>query len=163
MSIAPIAPAPTAPPSPTLHPSAFMDEEQAEMLSTLVSSIRPTWHPRGIMKALERSARETDALTLALALLHAAQDPNNQTPAIINHPGPHWDKARGQTKPKPPTHQPTLGVDTSAMCQKHPTLHTWECKTCRIKAPKPANFRQLVDQAAEQAKAQRQPHTQDNK
>lgn len=143
--------------APALHPSALMNEEQAELLSTLVSSMRPGWHPRGIMKALERSAREADAITLTMALLHAAKDQNNQTPAIINHPGPHWDKARGTHTPKP-TPKPTvttIGSDTSAMCPKHPHLHTWECKACRVKAPKPPNFRQLVEQAKEEARAQR--------
>lgn len=147
--------------APAQHPSSFMNEEQAELLSTLVSSMRPTWHPRGIMKALERSAREADAITLTMALLHAAQEATNLTPAIINHPGPHWDKARGTHTPKP-TPRPTtttIGSDTSAMCPKHPHLHSWECKACRVKAPKPANFRQLVEQAKAEVQATRQTTT----
>ena len=140
----------TTPSNPDALRPGCMDEAQAEQLAILVQSMRPSWHARGIVSALEKEARKTDALTLTLALLHAAQNPKNQTPAILNHPGPHWDAATGKTKPKPPQTLNTLGVDTSAMCPKHPTLHSWECKACRVKTPKPANFNELVQKAVEE-------------
>lgn len=153
------APHKAIPPSPLLHPAAYMNLEQAEALSNLVHTMRPTWDVRGIIKTLEKLQHTADSLTLSLALLHAAQDPKNQTPGVLHYPGPHWDKARGTHtgKPKPPS--PTLGTDTSAICPKHPHLHTWECKTCRRKTPKPPNFQQLVDQATQEARENHKHNT----
>jgi hypothetical protein len=137
-----------------------MTLEQAELLATLCSSLRPDWGVNGIVAALEPLATTVDATLLTLALLHAANDPTNQTPAIIKHPGPHWDKARATTPPLPkaearkPLRQ--LDNDTSPMCPQHPTVREWACKTCNIPAPPPANFREMIEAAAEKSRAERQ-------
>ena len=151
---------PTTPaaPAPLAHPATRFNHEQAEQLATYIHALRPTWDLRGIIVALDKVANDPnppDSFTVSLAMLHAARNPNNKTPEIINYPGPHRDYAThtNPTKPPTPEKQRTLGTDTSPMCPKHTQLHTWECKTCRKKTPKPANFNQLVQQAAQAHKA----------
>lgn len=148
---------------------AHMTLEQAELLATLTSSLRPDWGMAGILKALEPLASTIDAKILALALLHAANDPTNESPAILKYPGPHWDRAKAATRST--THQPTpapaktrekppyrpRNADTSPMCANHPELHEWECKTCNIPAPPPPNFREMIEAARQERLKERTP------
>lgn len=141
---------PTAAATPTIPTTARMSYEQAEMLATLVHSLRPDWGAKGIITALEKLVTTVDATTLTLGLIHASSDPSNRTPAIIHHPGKHWDKARGIGSHKPAEPRRAAGIDTSPMCPNHPELHEWECKPCNKPTPPPPNFKQMVADAAEQ-------------
>lgn len=138
-----------------------MNEEQAEILATFTTTIRPDWDSRKIIAALEKMAPTTEVTQLALALLHAANEPANKQPSIIEYVGPHWDKAAGVVPPppKPAQNFPVKrqdGIDTSPMCPNHPEKHHWECRTCNRPAPRPANFHQLVADAAEKERLRRQ-------
>lgn len=138
--------------------TSHMTLEQAELLATLTSSLRPDWGVTGIVTALEKVAGSTDAALLTLALIHAATDPANRTPAIIHHPGPHWDKARGTLPPPAPPKPRTsrqVNNDTSPMCPNHPEVHDWQCGQCNTPAPPPPNFKELIEAAAEKARAER--------
>lgn len=134
-------------------PTVYMTQEQAEMLATFTRTLRPDWGQQGIVSALEKLAGTMDAGTLSLGLLHAATTPTNRTPAVITHPGKHWDRARGIGAPGKPTEpQRSSGIDTSPLCPNHPELHEWECKPCKRPSPPPANFRDLIAEATEQAR-----------
>lgn len=142
---------PKTTPTTTIPTTARMSYEQAEMLATLVHSLRPDWGAKGMITALEKLVPTVDATTLTLGLIHASTDPNNRTPAIIHHPGKHWDRARGiATTTRPAEPKRADGIDTSPMCKNHPELHEWECKTCNQPTPPPPNFRQMIADAAEQ-------------
>ncbi|MFT4471423.1 hypothetical protein ACMX2H_16085 [Arthrobacter sulfonylureivorans] len=143
-----------------LPPAPTMTEEQAEQIATFIHSIRPDWHVSGIVSALGRVVHQADTATVALALLHAAADPAIKTPGILSHQGPHWHKARGTHQPAPPTPSSTLGSDTSPMCERHPQLHEWECKTCNRPTPPPANFRDMIKAATAAARNTPNPELQ---
>lgn len=133
--------------------TAYMTQEQAEILATLTTTLRPDWDQKGIISVLEKLALTMSAGTLTLGLLHAATIPTNETPGILLHPGKHWDRARGIGKPaKPAEPQRSSGIDTSPLCPNHPELHEWECKACKQPSPPPANFKQMVQEATEAAR-----------
>ena len=129
-------------------------QQQAETLARLTASLRPGWDYHGIMAALERHADRTDAHSLSIALLAAAQVPTNETPAVIGYDGKHWDRAvrPGAMAPVPPS---APGKDTSPDCPNHPGRKAWECKACEVRTTKPANFEELLQQAVEDARAER--------
>lgn len=76
---------------PTVDREHRITAEAADHLASLVQMLRPDWGHPGIYRALERNAPYAAGIDLATVLMHAARTPTNNTPAIIDHPGPHWD------------------------------------------------------------------------
>lgn len=122
----------------------FITEEQANMLTGLVASLRPSWGRTGIMAALARNQAKAPAHILTIALINIAANPDARTPALLDHEGPHWDHARGTiltAKPKPP--QPATTNDP--WCPDHPDHRLSNCPKCRpLKTPMPADIKATI-------------------
>lgn len=112
-------------------------QNQAKILAGYVATLRPDWGETGIMAALARNHQQAPAHILTIALINIAANPDARTPALLDHPGPHWDHANGiihQTKPKPP--QPATTNDPP--CPDHPPHHLSNCPQCKPhKTPMP--------------------------
>lgn len=76
---------------PTVDREHRITAEAADTLASLVQMLRTDWGHPGIYRALERNAPHATGLDLTTVLLHAARTSTNKTPAVIDHPGPHWD------------------------------------------------------------------------
>jgi hypothetical protein len=82
------------------------------------------WQVPGIEAALVEHADMADESELVIAMIRAAMNPVNRTPAIIAHPGPHWREAE-EVRYAPPK-----VADLCAECQQpdgpnHPRDHVW--------------------------------------
>lgn len=133
----------------------MMTQEQAKMTAALIHSIRPDWDERGIVAALAKALHRADAGLLAIAAMHAALTPTNQTPAVIAMDGPHWQKAEGTAPAPKRVVAPPASNDTSPECENHPGVKSWACKPCRVITKRPVDFDALKAQAAERARAER--------
>jgi hypothetical protein len=74
---------------------------------------------------LIQAADMADEPDLIIAMIEAARRPENRTPAIILHPGPHWQRSES-----PVRYPQTPPSDRCAVCQQadgpqHPRDHQW--------------------------------------
>lgn len=133
----------------------MMTPQQAQKTAELVHMIRPDWDVRGIYSALGKAAERTDAGRLILVAVHAAMEPTNRTPAVIPLDGLHWQKAEGVAPAPKRVIAPPASNDTSPECENHPGVKAWACKPCRVAAPRPVNFAEMILASAEAALAER--------
>lgn len=90
----------TNPNTPTLPKEHRLTYEDAEHLAQLISHYRPDWHKPGIVKAIEAHVSTTRPLDLTQAIITAARNSANRTPAVLHHPGPHWAHTTQDIDPK---------------------------------------------------------------
>lgn len=126
-----------------------MTLEEATDLIRLVYKLRRrlghqhTWDKPGIESALTRARDMADSPDLACALIKAAKNPANRTPAIILLDGEHWRTADASSRPKTPpvpvTHRCSVCDEVESEC-----IRLWsgdhrysprELRAVRVKAP----------------------------
>jgi hypothetical protein len=129
-----------------------ISQPMAHAAAVLTHQIRKDWDVAGIMPVLERNATRADAFTLIIALLTAAQEPTNRTPAVLDHDGAHWQRAQARNAKRVAVRP----ADANPECANHPGVLDWQCEPCHQRTPKPENFHQLVEQAAEAARAEKE-------
>lgn len=62
-----------------------MNRNQATHLANFINSIRPDWHTPGIFATLGNNRTKTSPADLAKTLIDLSQDPDNRTPAVLDH------------------------------------------------------------------------------
>ena len=129
-----------------------LTERQAKLLAHMLHEIRPEWSIPSMLTLFEANAAYAPFDRLCEAAIKLARNPTKKLPILIFREGKHWlndDQAAN------PAYTATIGADTSLDCDRHPGRKAWECKACEVRTTKPANFEELLQQAVEDARAER--------
>lgn len=129
-----------------------LTERQAKLLAHLLHEIRPEWSIPSMLTLFEANADYAPFDRLCEAAIKLARNPAKKLPVLIFREGKHW---LNDEQAANPAYTATMGADTSPDCEQHPNVKAWACKACEVRAPRPANFEELLQQAAEAARAER--------